>query len=88
MELLLNFVLDEKNDWTDCCFVVFMGHGLQKNGAANIKTGDNQFLDIWSACNFAFQKKSSRLHEKPKVMVVQSCRRKYALCRLSLADTM
>ena len=76
-EKLLKFVTDEVNDLIDCCFVTFLGHGSRKednNQDVFLVIDDNE-VNVCAFCQFVFGKPGSRLTTKPKVFIIQACRK-------------
>ena len=73
---LLNSVEDESNEQIDYFIAVFAGHGFSKDSGQNVylRTADNREFNIWEGCQYIFTRESSRLKNKPKVVLVQACR--------------
>ena len=70
---LQEFVTSDENCGTDCCFVVFMGHGFGKEHNVYFKAEEG-FFNIYAKCQFYFRKKVSKIIKKPKVVLAQVCR--------------
>ena len=70
---LQDFVTSDDNCGTDCCFVVFMGHGFGKEHNVYFKAQEG-FFKIYAKCQFYFRKEVSKIIKKPKVVLAQVCR--------------
>ena len=66
---LQEFVTSDENCHTDCCFVLFTGHGFGREQNVYFKAKEG-FFNIYAKCQFYFRKEISKLKEKPKVVLV------------------
>ena len=71
------FVTHEDNRLIDCCIVAFLGHGSKKptnflDSSFRLK---DRNINIGAFCQFVFSSKKSSLKEKPKLFIVEACRK-------------